>query len=78
MDSRRRDGVQVTQTSVLSLMVDDERMQNVAMETRWPPDFRGIMGFGLPPFSNASLVLRVRCPERETGCKFKVTAVTSC
>ena len=68
----------MTQTSVLSFMVDDERMQNIAMEGRWPPAFKGILGFGLPPFSNASLVLRLRCPEQEERCKFKVTALTSC
>lgn len=83
--SRRTDGVRVTQTAVLSIDAHDERMQNYAMSKTWASSFSGVVGYGVPPFSEATLeitLVRDRgspCHADEVGhCKFKVISVVAC
>jgi hypothetical protein len=82
VDARRTDGVRVTQSAVLTLFVSDARAQDYGQnEGKFPRHFQGIVGFGIPPFSRATLeVTAPRCPEdrRTARCKFKIIAVSSC
>ena len=55
VDARRHDGLNVTQATVLFVKADDRRCQNYAMQRKWPRDFAGVVGFGVPPHSNATL-----------------------
>ena len=56
---------------MLAIQADDERMQNFAASCKWPEEFAGIVGFGAPPFSNATLHVTLlpatlcsrRCPD---------------
>lgn len=86
--ARRVDGVQVTQTSVATLHMFRTVSQNYAMGTGWSPYFQGVIGFGLPPFAEATLNVRLVCERREgcpcsagepgPGCKFKILALVAC
>ena len=41
----------------------------------WSPvHVPGIMGFGIPPFAKATLVVELLCDR----CKFKITALQAC
>lgn len=85
----RSDGVRVSQTAVLAIKADDERMQNFAMDRTWTPAFSGVIGFGIPPYSRATLSITLPCERCNCtapagpgsvgrGCKFKVLAVVAC
>jgi hypothetical protein len=76
---------------VLSIKADDERMQNYAMGKLWAPSFSGVVGFGIPPYAQATLSVTLvceRCNCTQTagggsapggrGCKFKVLSVVAC
>mmetsp|Transcript_12163 Transcript_12163/g.38423 ORF Transcript_12163/g.38423 Transcript_12163/m.38423 type:complete len:116 (+) Transcript_12163:3-350(+) len=87
--ARRNDGVRVSQTAVLAIKADDERMQNYAMARRvWAASFAGVVGFGIPPYATATLFVSLVCercncshaPGGEGGraCKFKVLSVVAC
>lgn len=88
--ARRMDGVRVSQTAVLAIKADDERMQNYAMARRiWAASFNGVIGFGIPPYASATLVVSLVCERcncsqaaRDANggraCKFKILSVVAC
>jgi hypothetical protein len=89
--ARRDDANHVTQTAVAIFDAGKPYMQNYATMASWPPSFNGILGFGVPPHSTATVsatLLGSSCPDaphsgsgsgaRASGCKFKITSVTAC
>ena len=84
LHARRDDDTRVTQTAVAVFDAGQPYMQNHATMRSLPASFNGILGFGVPPHSTATLsVTLVSCPggvanAMDSGCKFKVTTVTAC
>lgn len=85
IDARRR-GTRVTQSAVFTIMAERGQMENYGTApplnrghtvTGFQPGYQGIVGFGMPPFSNATLRLELVCAH-SPRCRFKVLAVTSC
>lgn len=79
---RRTDGVRVSQSAVLAIKADDERMQNYAMGKVWARSFVGVIGFGVPPYANATLDVTMVCERcdcaRGRACKFKILSIVAC
>jgi hypothetical protein len=76
--ARRTDGLRVTTTAVRILRISQSRVQN-AVDSKWAAGrTNGLIGFGVPPFSTATLVATSRCDGDDSACKFKITDVVSC
>ena len=64
------------------IKADDERMQNYAMGKVWARSFVGVIGFGVPPFANATLDVTMVCERcacaSGRACKFKILSVVAC
>jgi hypothetical protein len=85
LSARRTDGIRVTQSAVLSIKADDERMQNYVMSSRlWERSFTGVTGFGIPPHASATLSVSLACDRCNCtaglgkACKFKILSVVAC
>lgn len=77
VDTKRTDGVRVTQAAVLTMNMADERIQDYAHNSaKFPRHFAGIVGFGLPPRANATLRATAVC-RRTPRCRVKIMALTS-
>ena len=87
VDGQRSDSQRVTQAAFLGIAAAAAKMENYAMDPTVPRDYPGIVGFGAPPSSNATLTVTLRCDAgrrhshggaQDDGCKFKLLALTSC
>ena len=77
VDGMRPDGVRVTQSSLVTIQAGDTRMQNYAFNPEIARAYDGILGFGVPPFAQAVLRVKLLC-KRAPTCKFKILYVASC
>jgi hypothetical protein len=82
LNGRRTDGINVTQSAVLAIKADDERMQNFAASCKWEVEFQGIVGFAVPPHSNATLSVRLMegtpCSEVCPGMRGRLHSQSAC
>ena len=80
VDARRSDGMRVSQAAVFTMIVNDERLQNYGRNpVKFPRQFSGIVGFGIPPYATAEMeVTAPICVGRAQRCRFKIIAVTAC
>jgi hypothetical protein len=88
VDGLRSDGARVTQAATVRIQAGRTLMQNYAYTNQdtngragvagqWPKAYSGVLGFGLPPNSNATLQITLLCP-RSSTCRFKIINVASC
>jgi hypothetical protein len=69
-------------SAVLAIKADDERMQNFAASCKWEVEFQGIVGFAVPPHSNATLSVRLMegtpCSEVCPGMRGRLHSQSAC